>query len=178
MMRTENGKRKVENEKRIDDRRQFSTLHSPLSTNLICPACGAQAQRESARFCLVCGKLLQEDYEPLDRLRASYGLQGKNFEFHPKKKQDTINLFDENKNAVSQTAWACFVYSLVPYLGILFVPLTFLVGGFGFIVALRQPHLGGRKLSLVSFILSFAVLAVQIFLWWLLYIIPELGKGI
>ncbi|MDQ3130727.1 MAG: hypothetical protein M3Q99_08205 [Acidobacteriota bacterium] len=177
-MRTENGKRKTENERQTDDRRQFSILDSRLSTNSVCPACGAQAQRESAQFCLICGKLLREDYEPLDRLRASYGLQGKNFDFQPKKHEETLNLFEENKNAVSQTAWACFVYSLVPYLGILFVPLTLLVGGFGFIVALRQPHLGGRKLSLVSFILSFVVLAGQIFLWWLLYIIPELGRQI
>ena len=177
-MRTENGKRKTENEGRIDDRRQFSALDAPLSTNTICPACGAQAQRESAQFCLICGKLLREDYQPLDRLRASYGLQEKKFDFQPKKNEGTINLFEENKNAVSETAWACFVYSLVPYLGILFIPLTFMIGGFGFIIALRQPHLGGRKLSLVSFILSFVVLAVQIFLWWLLYIIPELGKGI
>ena len=176
MMTEENGKRKMENEIRIDDRRQFSTLDFPLSTNSVCPACGAQAQRESAQFCLICGKLLREDYEPLDQLRASYGLQGKNFNFQPKKNEETLNLFDENRNPISQTAWACFVYSLVPYLGILFVPLTLLIGGFGFVIAIRQPQSGGRKLLLASFALSFVVLAIQIFLWWLLYIIPELGK--
>ncbi len=154
---------------------RLSTFHFPLST---CSACGAQAQRETAQFCLICGKLLREDYQPLDRLRASYNLQGKTFDFHPKKREETPNLFEENKNTISQTAWACFVYSMVPYLGILFVPLTFLIGGYGFIAAHRQPQMGGRKLSLVSFILSFVVLAGQIFLWWLLYIIPELGKGI
>lgn len=73
-------------------------------------------------------------------------------------------------------AWACFVYSLVPYLGILFIPFTFLVGGFGYFVSVRQPNLGGRKLALASFGLSFVVLAAQVFLWWLLYVIPELAK--
>lgn len=177
-MKTENGKREAENESRINDRRQFSVFDSRLPINSVCPACGAQAQRDSAQFCLICGKLLREDYQPLDRLRASYGLQGKNFDFPAKKPEETPDLFEENKNSISQTAWACFVYSMVPYLGILFVPLTFLIGGCGFIIACRQPHLGGRNLSLVSFVLSFVVLAAQIFLWWLLYIIPELGKGI
>ena len=147
-----------------------------IAASPICSACGTQVEREFAKFCRVCGKLLLEDYEPLDQLRASYRLQGKSFEFPIEKKEQAINLFEENKNPVSQTAWACLVYSFVPYIGILFVPLTFLVGGFGVIVARRQPHLGGRKLAAVSFVLSFVVLAVQIFLWWLLYIIPELGR--
>lgn len=155
-----------------------SSARRPIFASPTCPACGAQAQRETARFCLVCGKLLREDYEPLDQLRASYGLQGKTFEFQREKKEETLKLFEENKNPVSQVAWACLVYSFVPYLGILFVPLTFLVGAFGVIVARRQPDLGGHRLAAVSFTLSFVVLAMQIFLWWLLYIIPELGRQI
>lgn len=87
-------------------------------------------------------------------------------------------MFEKNENPVSETAWACVVYSFVPYLGILFVPFAFLIGSFGVLVSYRKPYVGGRKLSLVSIGLSFAVLVVQIFLWWLLYIIPELGKQI
>ena len=168
----------LENKQQTSATEEFSDARYTQSVNLICPACGAESRRENARFCLICGKLLREDYEPLDRLRASYRMQGKTFDLQHKKKEETINLFEENKNSVSQTAWACLVYSLVPYLGILFVPLAFLVGGFGIVVASRQPHLGGRKLATVSFALSFVVLAVQIFLWWLLYIIPELGRQI
>lgn len=145
---------------------------------VICSACGAEAQRRAAKFCLVCGKLLREDYQPLDSIRASYRLQGKSFNLQETKREEIKNLFEVNKNSVSETAWACFVYSMVPYLGILFIPLTFLIGGFGFAVSFRQPHLGGRKLSLVSIGLSFVVLAIQIFLWWLLFIIPEIGKQI
>ena len=98
-------------------------IRNPQSAirNLACAACGAEARRETASFCLVCGKSLDEDYQPLDSLRASYRLQGKSFSVE--KKEDT-NLFERNKNSISQTAWACLVYSIVPYLGILFVPFT------------------------------------------------------
>lgn len=126
----------------------------------------------------MCGKILFEDYEPLDNLRSSYNLQGKSFEFKLAEQKPEPNLFELNKNPVSQTAWACLVYSMVPYLGILFIPFTFLIGGFGYAAALRQPAIGGRRLALISVSLSFVVLLAQIFLWWLLYFIPTLGKQI
>ena len=105
-------------------------------------------------------------------------MQGKAIEIRRAETEDVMDLFEQNKNTVSQTAWACLVYSFVPYLGILFIPLTFLIGGFGYFTALRQPQLGGRRLALISISISFVVLAVQIFLWWLLFIIPELGRQI
>ena len=174
----ENGKRKTENKKRNVDRRSLSAIHSPLSANIVCPACGTEAKREFAKFCRVCGKLLNEDYEPLDTLRASYRLQGKPFSAQAKARQEEIVLFEENKNSASSTAWAFVVYSLVPYIGILFCPGALLMGGIGVFVSYRKPYLGGGRTSAYSIILSFVVFAVQIFLWWLLYIIPELGKQI
>lgn len=144
----------------------------------MCSACGASARRGNAKFCLVCGKLLREGYQPLDTLRASYRMQGRTFEFQTAEVEEIKDLFEQNKNTVSQTAWACLVYSFVPYLGILFIPFTFFIGGFGYITAKRQPQLGGRRLALICIGVSFIVLAVQIFLWWLLYIIPELGRQI
>ena len=156
---------------------QTEQIQNPKSTiqNGLCSACGAEARRGNAKFCLVCGKLLREGYQPLDTLRASYRMQGKTIEFERAEIEGEKDLFEQNKNTVSQTAWACLVYSFVPYLGILFVPFTFLIGGFGYLTALRQPQLGGRRLALISISISFVVLAVQIFLWWLLYIVPELG---
>lgn len=140
---------------------------------LICSACGAEARRGSARFCLVCGKLLSEDYQPLDAIRSSHGLQRMSL---TTAETETEDLFEkEEKNTASQIAWACFVYSLVPYLGLLFVPLTFAAGGLGYFAAYRRPEIGGGGLASATVGLSFPVLAVQIFLWWLLYIIPELG---
>jgi hypothetical protein len=76
-------------------------------------------------------------------------------------------------NTAAEIAWASFVFSLVPYLGILFIPLTFATGIFGFVSASRRPEIGGEMLSLISLGLSIAVLAVQALLWWLLYVIPQ-----
>lgn len=142
----------------------------------VCGACGAIARRRTAKFCLVCGKSLTEDYQPLDALRASYKMQGQAFLIENAPRKPVSNLFEKKENTYSQMAWACFVYSLVPYLGILFVPLTIITGIFGYYTYRNRPNLGGRKFSLISLSLSFIVLGAQIILWWLLYIIPELGK--
>ena len=172
-----NGKRKTENKERHNsDRYSLSANRFPLSVKIFCSACGAEASRKYARFCRVCGKFLSEDYEPLDTLRASYRLQGKSFLVESKRESE--NLFEENKNTASETAWAFVVYSLVPYLGILFCPGAVLMGGVGILVSYRKPYLGGRKVSAYSIVLSFVIFAFQIFLWWLLYFIPEIGKQI
>ncbi|MEP7074668.1 MAG: hypothetical protein ABI878_02570 [Acidobacteriota bacterium] len=81
--------------------------------------------------------------------------------------------FGENNNSAAQTAWACVVYSMVPYLGILFVPGALIASGLGLISA-RTAGRGGRRLSLMSLWITVFILAVQIFLWWLLYFIPTL----
>ncbi len=148
--------------------------------NRACSACGAEARRGDAKFCLVCGKFLHEEYQPLDRLRASYRLQGKSFVFEENEKfensENAENLFGENKNSASEAAKAFVVYALVPYLGILFCPLALLSGGLGIVTAYRKPYLGGGKTSGYSIVFGIIIFAVQILLWWLLYIIPELGK--
>ncbi len=172
----ESGKRKMENEELSQKREESSLFTFPFSINKICPACGAEAQREHAKFCRVCGKLLNEEYEPLDNLRASYRLQGKSFLVAETKKEEVTTLFPKNENPVSEMAWACLVYSFVPYLGILFVPLALVVGVFGVAISFYKPNSGGRKLALVTVVLSFVVSGIQIFLWWLLYFIPEIGK--
>lgn len=150
-----------------------------VSADFVCSACGTSATRDFAKFCRVCGKLLLEEYQPLDTLRASYRLQGKNFQFQTAEKsenEETEHLFEENKNSASSTASAFVVYSLVPYLGILFCPFALLTGGFGILTAYRKPYLGGGKTSVYSIALSVIIFAIQILLWWLLYIIPELGR--
>lgn len=143
-----------------------------------CAACGAETRRINAKFCLVCGKLLREDYQPLDTLRSSYRLQGRPVMTEAPKPVNTADLFARDENTVSETAWACFVYSMVPYIGVLFIPFTFIIGTAGIALSYRKPRLGGRRLALVSIGLSFVVLAIQVFFWWLLYIIPELGRGV
>ncbi len=157
--------------------RQFRNPQSAIR-NQSCSACGAETGREFAKFCRVCGKLLLEEYQPLDALRASYRLQGKNFQFEKSDERETENLFEENKNSASETASAFVVYSLVPYLGILFCPGAFVMGGIGVFISHRKPYLGGGKTSVYSIVLSVIIFFIQILLWWLLYIIPELGRNI
>lgn len=143
---------------------------------LICPACGAAVIRDSAAFCLICGKLLSEDYQPLDSLRSSHRIQGHRFANGNDGAAAPADLFEINRNPVSEMAWACFVYSLVPYIGVLFIPFTIIIGSVGLGVSVRRPGAGGGKLSGASVGLSFAVFGIQVFLWWLLYIIPELTR--
>ena len=155
---------------------QVHNLQSAIR-NESCSACGTPIERRFAKYCRVCGKFLFEDYQPLDNLRASYRMQGKAIVFEKNVEREEVgNLFEINENGVSNTTWACFVYSLVPYIGIIFIPLTFLFGGFSLFISIKNPALGGQKLALVSMTLSFVVLAIQILLWWLLYIIPTLGR--
>jgi len=168
------GRGELESPKHVEKITAPSRLNVPASQ--ICSACGAQVEREYAKFCRVCGKLLLEDYEPLDTLRASYRLQGKSFQFY--QKEEITDLFAENKNSAASTASAFVVYSLVPYLGILFCPGAFLMGGIGVFVSYRKPYLGGGRTSAYSIVFSVIIFVTQILLWWLLYIIPELGKSI
>ena len=147
-----------------------------------CSGCGAEAGRLLARYCRVCGKKLGEGYQPLDTTRSAQRMQGKSFVFEREQNQEfsevleSAELFAVNRNVISQIAWACFVYSLVPYVGILFIPLTFLLSGAALFAWFRKPWIGGRQRALAVLSLSFVVLAMQILLWWLLYIIPNLGR--
>ena len=140
----------------------------------LCPACGAAPIRDSAIYCIICGKILDEEYQPLDALRSSHRLQGRSFLIENSETEEVRDLFETNGNSASEMAWASFVYSLVPYLGILFIPATFVIGTVGVGVSIRHPKFGGGRLSLVSMALSVLTLAVQLFLWWLLYKIPDL----
>ena len=156
---------------------KIEKIQTPQSKlrNRICSACGAEARRINAKYCLVCAKLLKEDYQPLDSLRSSNRLQGQAFLVENAEREQIEDLFERNENTVSETAWACLVYSMVPYIGILFVPLTFIIGSYGYLISFQKPELGGRKLAVISIGMSFIVLGIQIILWWLLYLIPKIG---
>jgi hypothetical protein len=52
------------------------------------------------------------------------------------------------------------------------------MGGIGAFISHRKPYLGGGKTSVYSIVLSVIIFAIQILLWWLLYIVPELGRNI
>ena len=116
-----------------------------------------------------------EDYQPLDNLRASYGLSAESFHFL-QKDDEPQELFATNKNNASTTAMAFVVYSLVPFLGILFIPGAFVFGSIGLVNSYRFPDKIGLSTSVRSLIAATIVVGIQVFLWWLLYLIPELKR--
>ncbi len=79
----------------------------------------------------------------------------------------------ENRNGASTTALAFVTYALVPYLGILFCPGALLMGSVGLVRSTRWPEQGGRRASLMAIMLGLLLLALQLFLWWLLYKVPQ-----
>jgi hypothetical protein len=151
----------------IEDRNEISR---PLPID--CAACGADEGGDDG-VCSVCGKLLSEGYVPLDMIRSTYRMQGKVF-------SDTLsdpeNLFEDhrNRNYASDTAWACIVYSIVPYLGIIFIPFAVVTSAVGYYASARRPYHGGRRSAVIYMSLSFVILAIQLILWSLFYFIPEL----
>lgn len=81
--------------------------------------------------------------------------------------------FGKSQNDASQTALAFVTYALVPYLGILFCPGALLLGGVGLWRSRRTPHAAGRRASFLSIALGLLIFVAQLFLWWLLYKVPD-----
>ena len=118
---------------------------------------------------------MSEGFQPLDAIRSSYRLQRRQLPY-ASSSGDTVNaLFERDRNTIADIARACTVYSMMPYLGILFIPLALVLGGFGYVAFRQRPHIGGERSSLICVGASLVLLAIQIVLWWLLYLIPELG---
>lgn len=138
-----------------------------------CPGCGAEGIGSATRFCPDCGKLVNEGFQPLDAIRSSYRLQGRVLP------TSSVNLegelFRRQRSSIYDTAWACTVYSMVPYLGILFVPLAIGVGSAGYVITRGRSEAGAGRDALFCVGFGIVLLIIQLFLWWLLYIIPEIG---
>ncbi|HEV2761620.1 MAG TPA: hypothetical protein VGV38_01400, partial [Pyrinomonadaceae bacterium] len=80
------------------------------------------------------------------------------------------------ENGALRTASAFATYALVPYLGIVFCPGALVAGALAYARARRAPYPRGRRDALVSIGLGLLILAVQLFLWWLLYKVPEWSR--
>jgi hypothetical protein len=76
-------------------------------------------------------------------------------------------------NAAASTAMAFVTYALVPYLGILFCPGAFLMGTIALVRADRGSKLNDRRRAATSIVLGVALFGVHVFLWWILYKIPD-----
>ena len=90
-------------------------------------------------------------------------------------KEDADRLLFENEDGVD-LARAFLVYSIVPYLGIIFVPFAFATAVSGHLAARRRRDAAARTAALISMLSGGAILAVQILLWWLLYYVPTLHR--
>ena len=75
----------------------------------------------------------------------------------------------------SNPAFACNVYSMVPYIGVLFLPIAFVIGGRGYVKALRTGNTKDSRFCVGSLALTLFLTVIQLFLWSLLYIVPTLG---
>ena len=82
-----------------------------------------------------------------------------------------------NSNGASTTALAFVTYALVPYLGILFCPGAVLMGGVGLYNSYRAPERGGRRASYAGVGLGILIFCAQLFLWWILYKVPQWTKS-
>jgi hypothetical protein len=153
-----------------------------------CGSCASTARRESARYCATCGAFLGGGYYPSDFLRASYH-PGRKSDRHdhlkPSKRLDQVVpkgssplMPEQNLNNASLTALAFVTYAMVPYLGILFCPGAVVMGSIGLVGYRRAPKRGGRRASCMSIAFGLMILAVQVFLWWILYKVPQWSKGI
>ncbi len=152
----------------------------------LCPACGADARRSSARFCSTCGRAFDlRGYRPSDSLRASYHQHRNRIVpsaaprwVRGQKRWVCVGassqkmIFPHNLNAATATALAFIVYSLVPYFGILFCPGAVVMGGIGLLQSHDQR--GGRHVSALSMLMGTLLFCVQMFLWLLLYRVPPL----
>jgi len=138
-----------------------------------CPACGGEGGRGTAKFCADCGKLLTEEYEPLDAMRASYRMQRTNLA-NVETMDKTSVLFENGDSILTQTAWACVVYSMVPYLGVLFLPFALITSAFGYVAPSVRARAKNRRLAAIYLGISTVLVFVQAILWSLLYLIPDL----
>ena len=83
---------------------------------------------------------------------------------------DDPSLFEEKKPFTSSAVWACAVYSLVPFVGIVFVPFIYIFGAVAF--------LKGDPIDRRALFFGVVILAVQFVLWWLMYLVPKWGMQV
>ena len=87
-------------------------------------------------------------------------------------------LFDMRENTAAEMAWACAVYAMIPYLGIIFTPFAVIFGSLGLYKGFYEKNRSGYRRSLQSVIFSVILFFIHVFLWWLLYAVPKLGRTI
>lgn len=93
---------------------------------------------------------------------------------HVAKSVSETSLFGEKTPFAGSAVWACAVYSLVPLVGIVFVPFIYVV----VVVAMVKGDAGNRQSAIGAMAAGLVILAVQFVLWWLLYAVPKWGMQV
>ena len=83
---------------------------------------------------------------------------------------DELSLFEEKRPFGSSAVWACVVYSLVPFVGVVFAPFVFVFGMAGVV--------RGDRSVFKALGVGLLILIVQLVLWWLLYSVPTWSTGL
>ena len=151
-----------------------------------CPECGTDGLRGYARYCMRCGWAFEDPmYLPVAALQATYNFRDQRKSFlqadesnSSMRRSKVTKPKSTNGNGASSTALAFVTYSLVPYLGILFCPGAVVMGGIGLIRQWRLPHVGGRKASYAGVVCGLVIFSAQVFLWWMLYKVPQWATGV
>ena len=78
---------------------------------------------------------------------------------------EMAGLFKEERPFASSAVLACVVYSLVPFVGVVFVPFIFVFGVVGLV--------RGDRSVFNAISAGVPILIAQVVLWWLLYAVPQ-----
>lgn len=89
---------------------------------------------------------------------------------------EQAGLFEESEPFEQSTAWACVVYSLVPFVGILFTLPAVVLGIRELLNARFAGNSHAVRSRIFAIVTGVVVLAAQLVLWWLLYHIPTLDR--
>lgn len=88
----------------------------------------------------------------------------------PDETEKANSIFGRKQAFAESAAWASVVYSLVPLVGIVFVPVSII---FAVVSLIRGNKI---KTTLKLFSATLVILGAQLGLWWLLYLIPTLSE--
>ncbi|MDQ1612274.1 MAG: hypothetical protein QOG00_2205 [Pyrinomonadaceae bacterium] len=155
-----------------------SNVGGEPSAVLNCPACGAEARRENARYCATCGRGLGERaYAPADSLLASYHQQRSRpamlSELTTAAATTGVSVggttrvlaFDNEGNTSAAIAFVLICSALVPFIGILFCPLAVFAGSVGLFEAWLVPRVGGARLAASCIGFGFLIAGAQVLLF-------------
>ena len=145
---------------------------SPAAGAPACPACGALARRDAARYCATCGRHLRErDYCPADALRASYRWPGVT-QHARRPRAHAVPVRRCVRNEQTARGYVFLSYAFVPLFGLVFCVCAFACCAAGLRDARLEGH--GHAAAEARRGLTYAVLlaGAQTFIWLVAFVLP------